>query len=405
MRQLSVPASLVLIRGGEGFLFGMIFAATMVYMIESGLSPIELVLVGTALETAAFLFEIPTGIVADQRSRRLSVAIGFGITGGAYLLMGLVPTFVAIASASALWGLGYTFTSGAIDAWLVDEIGQPRAEPLLARSARISALAGIAGTLAGMGLGSIVTALPIVVGGAFFVLLAALVRLLVPERGFAPQQYATRDRLRRFVGVLADGLRSVRGSAVLVAMTGLTVLFGAFSEGFDRLRDARLIRGIGIPEPFDAVVWIGIISIATRLMVSFAAHALERRTPKMDRPGRLLAGLLLTVALAVIVFAWASSFPLALAVLVVGGTSRGLIDPIRSIWINRHIPSPVRATVLSTYGQADSIGQIALGPAIGLLATRAGLPLALSVAAAVLLPTAVVALASNRRKLDGEIDA
>jgi DHA3 family tetracycline resistance protein-like MFS transporter len=251
-----------------------------------------------------------------------------------------------------------------------------------------------------MGLGSLMTALPIVGGGAFFLLLAILVRLLVPERGFSPHRHDASARVRRFVGMLTDGLRSIRGSKVLVAMIALTVLFGAFSEGFDRLRDARLIRGIGIPEPLDAVVWIGMISIATRVLVSLAAHALERRTPRMRRPGGALAVLILIVACTVFLFAWASSFPLAFLVLIIGGSSRGLIDPIRSIWINRYIPSSVRATVLSTYGQADAIGQIALGPAIGLLATRAGMPLALTVAAAVLLPTAVVALASDRHDRD-----
>ena len=72
-----------------GFLFWMMAAVSMIYQIEmAGLSALELVLVGTALELSAFLFEIPTGLVADTVSRRLSVVIGYLITGFAFILGG-----------------------------------------------------------------------------------------------------------------------------------------------------------------------------------------------------------------------------------------------------------------------------------------------------------------------------
>ena len=111
-----------------GLLFWMMVTVFMVYQVEVvRLDPLQLVLVGTALEVSAFIFEVPTGIVADTYSRRLSVVVGYFITGLGFLLMGLVPTFLALVAASFLWGVGWTFVSGAHQAWLADEIGEAAA--------------------------------------------------------------------------------------------------------------------------------------------------------------------------------------------------------------------------------------------------------------------------------------
>ena len=78
----------------------------MVYQVETvGLGPLELVLVGTILELTAFLFEIPTGVVADLKSRRLSIIIGYALIGAGFVLEGSIPLFWAVAVAQVLWGV------------------------------------------------------------------------------------------------------------------------------------------------------------------------------------------------------------------------------------------------------------------------------------------------------------
>ena len=89
----------------------------MVYFYtEVGLNPLQMVLVGTALETSILAFEIPTGIVADSLSRRKSVIIGVFLLGAGTVLFGLIPRFWLIILAQIIWGLGYTFTSGTLEA-------------------------------------------------------------------------------------------------------------------------------------------------------------------------------------------------------------------------------------------------------------------------------------------------
>jgi DHA3 family tetracycline resistance protein-like MFS transporter len=96
----------------------------------AGLTPVQLILVGTALEISAFVFEVPTGIVADVYSRRLSIIIGYVLMGLGFLVEGFFPAFLPILLAQIIWGLGYTFTSGATQAWITDEIGEDDANKL-----------------------------------------------------------------------------------------------------------------------------------------------------------------------------------------------------------------------------------------------------------------------------------
>src|SRR6476646_10014399 len=117
----------LILSGLSSLLFSLIFTLNLVYEAQVvGLTPLQLVLVGTTLETTAFLFEIPTGIVADLYSRRLSVIIGFFLIGVGFTIEGSLPFFAAILLTQVFWGIGSTFTSGALEAWIVDEVGEER---------------------------------------------------------------------------------------------------------------------------------------------------------------------------------------------------------------------------------------------------------------------------------------
>ena len=112
----------LLISGASALFLWLAFSVNLVFQVERvGLSPLELVLVGTVLEGTYFLFEIPTGVVADVYSRRLSVIVGTALL-GAGLFVVAVPSFPVILLGNVVMGIGYTFISGALGAWIVDEI-------------------------------------------------------------------------------------------------------------------------------------------------------------------------------------------------------------------------------------------------------------------------------------------
>lgn len=103
----------------SGLFFAVVVTMNLVYQaVVVGLDPLQLVLVGTLLEATCFLFEIPTGVVADLYSRKLSVIIGTVLIGLGFVIEGSFPNFLAVLFAQIVWGIGATFVSGVPSAFL-----------------------------------------------------------------------------------------------------------------------------------------------------------------------------------------------------------------------------------------------------------------------------------------------
>src|SRR3989304_6563638 len=119
MKKLNAPPVYLLAMFIAGLTTKLVFTTHIIYRVQLvGMDALQLVLAGTALEIAVFLFEVPTGVVADIYSRRLSTLIGFFITGLAIVIEGLAPLFSLVLVSQALVGIGFTFISGAFSAWI-----------------------------------------------------------------------------------------------------------------------------------------------------------------------------------------------------------------------------------------------------------------------------------------------
>ena len=172
-RKRDAYAVYLLFEGAAALFYSLIFTVSSLYQVlVVGLDPLQLVLVGTTLEVVAFCFEVPTGIVADLFSRRLSILIGLVLTGLAFIVQGVIPTFGAVLLSQAIWGLGVTFTSGATQAWIADEVGDARAGRAFVRAAQVGPIGGLIGIGLSVALGSVHVRLPILIGGVLFIALA-----------------------------------------------------------------------------------------------------------------------------------------------------------------------------------------------------------------------------------------
>src|SRR5437867_10435105 len=166
MRRAEPTRVWYLLRGGSALGDTLVWVLAPVYFVKTvGMSPLQLVLVGTFMELTVFLFEVPTGIVADVFSRRLSVVIGMLVMGAAIVFVGSVPEPWAVIVGWSVWGFGYTFTSGAADAWLADEIGVDKVRPVYLGSAQLSRVVSLIAIAVSVALGLVAVWLPIVVGG------------------------------------------------------------------------------------------------------------------------------------------------------------------------------------------------------------------------------------------------
>jgi len=408
MKRLNAHQVYLAMQGSQGLFFSLVFTVNLVYQATIvGLNPLQLVLVGTVLEGSVFLFEIPTGIVADVYSRRLSIIIGFFLIGLGFIVEGMFSLFATVLLAQVFWGIGATFISGAEQAWIADEIGHAKqggeetVGQVFLRGTQFYQIGALAGIGLSVTLAGITITLPIILGGVLFLILALFLVLVMPEAGFTPTPPRERNTWQTMGKTARDGVRLVRVRPILVAILTISAIFGMFSEGLDRLWTPHILENFVLPAlgQLDSIVWFGIIDAVTMFLTLGAAEVLRRRV-NTNNPRvivQTLLGINSLLAVSVIFFGLTTNFALALAAFWVVGTLRAILAPLYMAWINQHAESKIRATIFSVNGQADALGQIAGGPVIGVIGTLFSLRTALVMSGLMLTP----ALALYTRTLRG----
>ncbi len=168
---------------------------SIVYHLEVvQLDSFQLVLVGTVQETACFLFEIPTGVVADLYSRRRSVLIGMFLYGLGFLMEGALPWFAPV-----LLGCGDTFITGALEAWIASEEEDKPIDKVFLRGSHMGQIGGVLGVVLGTLLGNINLQMPLILGGSLCWLLGLVMVRIMPETNFSPAIEERQGLLKDFV--------------------------------------------------------------------------------------------------------------------------------------------------------------------------------------------------------------
>jgi MFS transporter, DHA3 family, tetracycline resistance protein len=364
-----------------------------VYLVqEVGVNPLQLVLLGTVSEIAIFLFEVPTGVVADTYSRRLSIIIGMILAGLCLVVFGLVDVYWLIVVVVFLHGVAGTFMSGAWEAWITDEHGVDGIARVFLRGNQFSYLGAILGAGTGVAIATWDLGAGIVFGGTVSVLTGIACIFLMPEHGFRRRPVEERTSpLRAMKTTAVTGGRVVRGHNVLMLIVGITFFAAAASEGLDRLWEAHLIQSVGLPDLWgmDPVVWFGVFNIvglaAGIVITSFLVPRFEYADN--SKLARTLLWLTVVLSISVVIFGLATSFAVAAVAYLVARLARRLKDPLYVTWLNKNVEdSSVRATVNSIAGQADAIGEIAGGPGIGVVGTVGSLRAALVASGFLLAP-------------------
>jgi DHA3 family tetracycline resistance protein-like MFS transporter len=356
------------------------------------LSPLQLILMGTAMEAAVFLFEVPTGVVADTYSRRLSLIVGYLGMGVAWMLVGVFSAPWAIIALWAFWGFSYTFTSGAEQAWITDEVGGENVARVFLKGSRIRYVGSVFGLVGQVAIGLFSLRAGVIAGGAVTAVCGLLCIFLMPETGFRRRPLAERgSALAELRQTAVTGARYAWAAPVILLLVGVELFMGMSSEAFDRLKEAHFLRDVGLPAvgQLSPVLWFGIFWLVGMVLGFVATGWLIKR---FERGGRailsssLFAFTFLELA-AMLVLALTGSTWVAIVALLGVFFARDLGGPLHMIWLNEQITdSSVRATVLSISGQADAIGQAGGGPVLGVMGNVWGIRTALAAGALVIAP-------------------
>ena len=389
----------------SAFCSTLAFSIIAVYRYRvAGLDNFQLVLVGTVMEATVFVCEVPTGLVADLVSRRLSVIVGHIGMGVGLVVEAARPDLAGVLVGQVLWGLAYTFTSGATVAWVAAELGEPGEGELAAlflRAGRLGSIAALVGLPLSFVLGAGSLRAPIVAAGLVQILLGVWLVTAMTEEGFAPVPKAQRSNWRHVAHTARQGLGEVRRSPALRRIALVVFIAGGSSEAYDRYRQKHLLEGIGTPSfgPQSGLFWLGLLGCASSLLGVVLPGLVMRHRPAASRArlSRWLAALFATEVVALGAFALTGSFLIAGSAALLVERARSVRQKLMGAWIVPVTPKAHRATVLSALEQADAVSQVSVGPAIGLIGQRYGLPAALLASTGALVP-AIPAL--SRRPAD-----
>lgn len=283
IKKLSAYKIYLIYAGLSAFLFDLVFTVNEVYRIEvAGFNAMQLVIVGTAVELSGFIFEIPTGILADTKSRKFSVIIGLILIGTGFLIEGIVPNFIIILLCQVIWGIGETFTSGADEAWIADEMGGVGLEQLFLKGAQIGQVGSLCAIIIGTVMGNIMINLPMIISGILFIILGIFLMLFMPETAFHPAPIEERSSFKQMLQTFASGVKSIRGRHFLLIMTAIVFFYGLYSEGLDRLWIAHILKDVtDFPLNMKPIIWVGgmngIAMITSIIAVEYIKEGLKRR--------------------------------------------------------------------------------------------------------------------------------
>ncbi|MFN8385927.1 MAG: MFS transporter [Anaerolineales bacterium] len=373
MPRLSPSRVYLFIEFAASACFSMMFVVTSLYEATiAGLTPVQLILVGTALEISAFVFEVPTGIVADVYSRRLSIIIGYILMGVGFLVEGLFPAFIPILLAQIIWGLGYTFTSGASQAWITDEIGEDDANKLFLRATQVGLFASLIGMGVAMLIGANNVALPLQIGAVGVILIGVTLVFIMPETGFHPTPREDRNTWQHMWHTFKEGANAVRGKPRLMNIIGVGLFYGIYSEGFDRLWVKHLLDTFDLPIIFggNQVAFFAVLRIIGTVITIFAVRYVSKRVDTSSPLAIGRAMLIVTglISVSLIGFALSPILLLSLCLYLSIGVLRDIAGPLQTAWVNQKLDSRIRATVHSMFGQVDAIGQVLGGPFVAAIA-------------------------------------
>jgi len=349
-----------------------IWGINTLFLLSAGLDNTQAFAANAFFTVGQVLFEVPTGVVADTRGRRFSFLLGAGtllVSTLLYLVMWQIRApLLGWAIASILLGLGFTFFSGATEAWLVDGLRATgftgTLESVFARAQIVSGAAMLTGSVLG-GLVAQATNL-----GVPYVLRAAMlgVTLVIAFRfmhdiGFKPERGASVSaEIRAVVKGSIDG--GFRNPPVRWLMIAAPFGFGVGIYAFYALQP-YLLQLYGDPNAYGiaglAAAVIAGAQIVGGIIVTRVRRLFRRRTDA------LILGTVLTFVLLVLV-GWTTSFWVALVLVVAWSMVFAIEGPLRQAFINGVIPSEQRATVLSFDNLMGSAGGVVAQPALGRVA-------------------------------------
>ena len=354
---------------GNTLAASLIWGINTIFLLDAGLSNLEAFSANAFFTAGMVIFEVPTGIVADTAGRRRSFLLGtitLSLSTLLYVLLWQVEApFVLWAIVSVLIGLGFTFFSGAVEAWLVDALTATEftgdLETVFGRGQIVTGIAMLLGSVAGgfiaqrVGLGA-----PFVLRGVILILMFGVAFRLMHDIGFTPRRgKSLRIELRQLASATVDN--GWRLPAVKWLMVEGIFIGGVGIYAFYALQP-YLLELYGDPEAYQVAGLVAAIVAGAQIAGGFAAPRIRRLFHR--RTSALIFTATVSVA-TLAVMGTVDNFYVVVGLIVVWALLSAAALPIRQTYLNGLIPSTERASILSFDSMMASLGGVGVQPALG----------------------------------------
>jgi len=358
----------------------IIWGVNTLFLLSAGLSIAEVFVANAAWSAGTMIFEIPTGVVADTVGRRFSFLLSvvvLAITTLAYV--GLAELGAGLAGyvvVSMLIGLGFTFYSGAMEAWLVDGLRfhgyDGELDKVFSRGQIVSGTAMLIGAVGGGVLGQINLSIPFLVRSGLLGVLFFLALVGMHDLGFEPKHVKIRQLPSEAVRIGRAGVRFGWGHKSLrLLMMGTTAQMGVFAWAWYAWQP-YFLELLG-----QDIVWVaGVVAALLAVSMMVGNGIVEIVTRWCGRRTTLFLWAAAGFSFALVGVGAVTSFFPAVALLFLGGVAIGVQTPVHQAFVHQIVPSEQRATVVSfvsmVSGGGGVLGQTSLGAFSGRQGFSAG---------------------------------
>jgi MFS family permease len=365
----SIQTTYLTLLFGNTLAASFIWGINTIFLLDAGLSNLEAFAANAFFTAGMVLFEVPTGIVADTIGRRVSYLLGtvtLALSTLLYVLLWQVEApFWQWAISSLLLGLGFTFFSGAVEAWLVDALTATgftgQLEEVFGRGQVVTGAAMLTGSVAG-GFVAAQTSLgvPFVLRGVILIVMFALAYRLMHDVGFTPEKGGRPlAEMRKIASASIE--YGWRVPATKWLMVEALLIGGVGIYAFYALQP-YLLELYGDPEAYQVAGLVAAIVAGAQIAGGMAAPRIRRLFRRRTSALIVTAGLSVVSLGLIGIF---ENFWAALGLIVVWGLLFAATTPIRQSYLNGLIPSRQRATILSFDSMMTSTGGVWTQPLLG----------------------------------------
>ncbi len=352
----------------------LIWSVNTLFLLDAGLGIGEVFVANALFSAGMVVFEIPTGLVADTLGRRVSYLLSVGVLAATTLLyLGAAEVgagVVVFGAVSLVMGLGFTFFSGALEAWLVDALRSIGADEHLdnvfARGQQVGGAAMFIGTISGGFLGQLDLAIPFVVRSGLLVVVFFIAAVLMVEVGFEPVALSVAEipaQMRRIAAVGIDHGWSHPGLRLLMLSAGARAIFFGWAFYASQPYFLELLDR-------DAIWVVGLVTSGVSLATIVGNQLVTELAKRCTRRSTMLIWGSAVGTVAGVSIGLTSSFAVAVGCLLLVSAAMGVIAPVRQAYLHFVTASEHRATVVSFDAMIASVGGVGGQVGLGAISDR-----------------------------------